>query len=209
MRSINKFQPYISAYNTTIIPNIPIVIHAEISNFNRLTRKLRQNIPQEFYTILSNTLNHCSKNIEGAIFGYQTYDEFNFVINGKLNAYNNEIQELVSIACSYLSSWFLKEEFLVIDKFDLIGDPIFSCNVFGLPNSKFVLDYLIWRQHLGIKRNKRTGSATYKIPKLENDLKKKWFLNDDIPLFKENKEIIISILKNGSDIFRPERDLKV
>jgi len=210
MKSIDKFSKYSQAYNNVIMPNIPIIIHAEISNFNKLTRKLKpQPFCQELYDILSKTLFSCSMLLEGAIFSFHTFDEFTFILNGSSNAYNNNIQELISVTSSYLSTWFIKNYFVLAETMpEFIGDAIFSTNAFAVPNYREVINYLIWRQHIGNKNDKRFGSAAYKVPKLVNELiKKKWYLNNEIPLFKENKELIYNILKSGCDIYRPERDL--
>jgi len=207
MKSIEKFSKYIQAYNTTIMPNIPIIINCNISNYQRLTRKLRPNFPQEFNDILSKTLFHCSRALEGVIFSYQNNDEFVFVLKGNSNAYNNNVQELISITATYLSTWFLKEYIIVADVIpELIGDALFSCNAFALPNYKEVLNYLIWKQHVGYKNSQKLGSASYKILKPINEtFKKKWYLNNEITLFKENKDLILNILRTGNDIFMPER----
>lgn len=59
----------------------------------------------------------------------------------------------------------------------------------------------------------RHGVATYLVPQLldnENGqiTKHDWIVDFDIPLFSENKVKLSTILTTGSDIFRPERDLK-
>lgn len=58
----------------------------------------------------------------------------------------------------------------------------------------------------------RRGVVAYAAPTLANTAngqitKKKWVLDPEAPIFVDNKERIKNILLNGSDIFRPERDL--
>jgi tRNA(His) 5'-end guanylyltransferase len=50
----------------------------------------------------------------------------------------------------------------------------------------------------------RRGAACYKIPKIIEDgnVKNKWFVNSDLPIFTENQSFLSNIFKNGSDIFR-------
>ena len=59
----------------------------------------------------------------------------------------------------------------------------------------------------------RFGALVYKIPELirtENGqrTKHRWVIDNDIPLISDSKEFIRTIITTGSDIFRPERDLK-
>jgi tRNA(His) guanylyltransferase len=50
----------------------------------------------------------------------------------------------------------------------------------------------------------RRGAACYKVPKIIEDgnVKNKWFVNSDLPIFTENQSFLSNIFKNGSDIFR-------
>ena len=51
----------------------------------------------------------------------------------------------------------------------------------------------------------RRGIAFYKIPKVINDImKSKWFINDDLPIFTKDQSFLSNIFKNGADIFRQE-----
>lgn len=49
----------------------------------------------------------------------------------------------------------------------------------------------------------RRGTACYKIPKIVNEtIKNKWFINNDLPIFTKDQSFLTNIFKHGSDIFR-------
>jgi len=51
----------------------------------------------------------------------------------------------------------------------------------------------------------RRGAACYKIPKIINDsIKNKWFINNELPIFTKDQSFLTNIFKNGADIFRQE-----
>jgi tRNA(His) 5'-end guanylyltransferase len=56
----------------------------------------------------------------------------------------------------------------------------------------------------------RFGVASYVVPQLRRidgtDARHRWLLDLDIPLFSEQRDKLRTIIKTGSDIFRPERD---
>jgi tRNA(His) guanylyltransferase len=59
----------------------------------------------------------------------------------------------------------------------------------------------------GIEFNKysipfKRGVACYRSPKAENDMKNKLIINDELPLFSQDKNWLFNILNTGSDILR-------
>lgn len=49
----------------------------------------------------------------------------------------------------------------------------------------------------------RRGVACYKIPKIVNEsVKNKWFINNELPIFTKDQSFLTNIFKHGSDIFR-------
>ena len=49
----------------------------------------------------------------------------------------------------------------------------------------------------------RRGAACYRMPKVINNvLKNKWFVNDEIPFFAKDQSFLTNIFKMGHDIFR-------
>lgn len=49
----------------------------------------------------------------------------------------------------------------------------------------------------------RRGTACYKIPKIVNEsVKNKWFINEELPIFTKDQSFLTNIFKHGSDIFR-------
>jgi len=51
----------------------------------------------------------------------------------------------------------------------------------------------------------KRGIGYYKVPKvIGNDMKTKWALNSDLPIFTRDQSFLSNILKNGMDIFREQ-----
>ncbi len=51
----------------------------------------------------------------------------------------------------------------------------------------------------------KRGIGYYKVPKVIDDkMKTKWILNDELPIFTRDQSFLSNILKNGMDIFRQE-----
>lgn len=51
----------------------------------------------------------------------------------------------------------------------------------------------------------RRGVAAYKVPKIVGgDMKNKWVLNSELPIFTKDASFLSNIVKNGADIFRQE-----
>lgn len=66
------------------------------------------------------------------------------------------------------------------------------------------------RQECGVNFNDypiafRRGVATYKVPKVVNDvMKNKWIINSDLPIFTKDQSFLGNIFRNGADIFRTD-----
>lgn len=223
-----KINFYKSSYSTTVIHNVPIIINCKLRNFSKLTKDSPQPYCKDLYDLLSNVLFESIIEIDGAIFGYQSHNEFDFILGGSSNSYHNSIQEIGSIVSSYVSSKFTLLNLNYDEsKLNFTGYPVFSSVVFPVPNIKEVLYYLIWRQNIGLTKAKKKieknpnylekidymfglGTAAYKIPKINQDkLSKRWNLNTSLPSFEEDEmdngnKLISGILETGQDIFRPE-----
>lgn len=52
----------------------------------------------------------------------------------------------------------------------------------------------------------RRGAACYKVPKIVEggNIKNKWFINQELPIFTKEQSFLSNIFKNGADIFRQE-----
>ena len=51
----------------------------------------------------------------------------------------------------------------------------------------------------------RRGAACYKAPKvIDGNLKNKWIINTDLPIFTKDQSFLNNIFKNGTDIFRKD-----
>ena len=54
----------------------------------------------------------------------------------------------------------------------------------------------------------RLGIAAFKAPKVtEGKSKHRWVISTRVPLFSEDRPFVQSIITNGADIFRAERDV--
>jgi tRNA(His) guanylyltransferase len=53
----------------------------------------------------------------------------------------------------------------------------------------------------------RRGAAAYKVPKIiDGEMKNKWHLNTELPIFTQNQAFLSNLFKMGSDIFRVDEN---
>jgi tRNA(His) 5'-end guanylyltransferase len=49
----------------------------------------------------------------------------------------------------------------------------------------------------------RRGAACYRVPKvIDQIVKNKWYINEELPIFTKDQTFLSNIFKNGADIFR-------
>jgi len=159
MHLTDRMKTYEDGHDFKIMAKVPIIIKSEISNFNKITRKLNKPYCKELWRILQDTLKNTIMDIDGAVFGTTHNGEFIFVL--KSDADNdsqfcsNKVQRLSSRISSLITSNFMKFYLASDSPPDIIGETVFETNSFGIPNLVETMNYLLWRQqsyfHYSIK----------------------------------------------------------
>lgn len=132
-----------------LLNRVPIIICINGKGFAKLTQLLHKPYCSQFAEcILSTSLRLCSE-IEGAVFCYQHNDEMVIIsCNDQNNEttpwFNNKIQKICSIASSIATLHF-NACVNAID-LNLTGDPIFTAQVFAVPNITEAINTLIFKQ---------------------------------------------------------------
>ena len=148
-----RLKKYEDAYNYIILSKLPIIVRAEIRNFSRLTKKIKDPYSIELSRIIRETMFSSVKDIEGAIFSYNHGSEINFIlrivdVKSSQDFYGNKIQKIGSVVGSICSNNFMKNFLASDDPPDLIGEAIFEVVTFPLPSISEVMNYLLLRQRL-------------------------------------------------------------
>jgi tRNA(His) 5'-end guanylyltransferase len=160
MTSLRERQEeYESKYDSLIIKRLPIVIRAELRNLKRLTQNLSKPYCSEFSDIMANSMLYTIVEIQDAVFGFQHGGEITFVLRNDKSLehepwYQNNIQKIVSTVSGLLTAGFYRYvDIIDVDEdINLVGDAIFHAKAFGLPYIAEVVNNLIWRQQLGIRK---------------------------------------------------------
>lgn len=143
----------------------------------------------------TNYANSIDLNImSGGIFLSQVYTLPSLTECVNLLIYKQQIANQISL---YYSLYY---EYLKTFHKDMIERALFGWSdeqKIEVLQDKFGIDYFSYPSVF------RNGFACYRSPKVINDVvKNKWAINNDLPSFIEDNQFILNILKNGVDIVR-------
>jgi len=250
----DRISSYEDAYNYSIIQKLPIVVKLNGRSFSKLTSLLNKPFDIQFLNVMQDVCIKVAMDAEGCVFAYSFNDEIILILKNDQSIrtmpwYDNNIQKIASVTSSLASIQF----FSSAQKYNLniLGAPVFTSQVFAVPNITEAVNVLIAKQQQSIQscisfacfyetikeyddislaRSTLTqktidekiellqdlnvdynslnpefkkGFACYKVPKVfDNEIKKKWIINNDIPTFSNNHEFITNILSIGNDLVR-------
>jgi len=145
----DRIQSYQEISDYKLLNRLPLVITLNGKAFNKVTELLDKPYCANFAEcMLSTTLKLCYE-IEGAIFGYQFNDQIVIVARNDQNIdtlawFDNRIQKIVSAVSSIATRHFNK----CIDslQLNLMGESIFTCQVFVVPNISEAINTIIYNQ---------------------------------------------------------------
>ena len=253
----DRIESYQDSSDYKLLSRVPLIITINGRAFSKLTSFLDKPYCTKFAEcMLSTTLRLCS-DVDGVLFAYQHNDEIVIVTRNDQNPdtspwYDNKIQKICSVTSSIATVHF--HECAETISLNLTGDPIFTSQVFVVPNIAEAINTIIYRQqhnfHTSIQfacsyellkngRDKnaikemlgglsvdekidllnqecnidfnqfpqafRRGVACYKVPKVvDGNVRNKWMLNTELPIFTKDQSFLSNIFKNGADIFRKE-----
>lgn len=154
MQSLSDRQKeYEDAYNLKLIRRIPVIIRLSGRKFSKLTREVVQPFCASTATIMAHTTMELCKQIDGAVFGYQFFDEINIIVKNNQNEntdpwFGNKYQEISSAAASIATFEFNNYFWNMESPPPLTGGALFKSITFATPDVNEAINNLVWRQQI-------------------------------------------------------------
>lgn len=148
-----RIEQYQTATDYKIIGRIPLIIVLNGKSFHKTTSLLYKPFSDDFIKIMSEVLLKLMIEVENSLFGFCYNDEIIIISYQNSNKnqdnnlwYNNNIQKIVS-NCAAIATLELQKS---IAKYNiqLLGDALFLAQIFGLPDLKETMNFLIHKQQL-------------------------------------------------------------
>lgn len=149
MKLSNRIESYQEASNYKIINKIPVIISVNGRAFAKTTSLLDKPFCTKFSECMMSTLLRLCSEIEGAVFGYCFNDEMIIISRNDqspetLPWFDNKIQKISSVASSIATLHF--QSCVNAINLDLTNDPIFTTQIFGVPNIAEAINTIIYKQ---------------------------------------------------------------
>lgn len=137
----------VSEYHLT--PRLPIMICINGRAFSKLTSLLDKPYDEKFVECILSTAHRLCSEIEGAVFAYYHNDEIVILARNDqtpdtLPWFDNKLQKICSITASIATEHFNSCSDAI--DLNLMGDPLFSSQVFVVPNEKEAINTMIYKQ---------------------------------------------------------------
>jgi tRNA(His) 5'-end guanylyltransferase len=145
----DRIDSYREASDYKILNRLPIIICVNGRAFSKLTSLIDKPYCTKFAEgMLSATLKLCME-IEGALFAYQHNDEIIIVARNDQSLetaawYDNKIQKICSVVSSIATTHF--KNYIGSSDLNLIGDPVFSAQVFAVPTISEAINTIVYKQ---------------------------------------------------------------
>jgi len=145
----DRINSYQEASDYKLLARLPTIITINGRNFSKHTELLDKPYCQKFAeSMMATTLKLCME-IEGALFAYQHGDEIVILSRNDQNHdttpwYDNKIQKICSVSASIATLHF--NEYVGSKKLDIVGKPIFSSQVFAVPNIVEAINTMVHKQ---------------------------------------------------------------
>ncbi len=145
----DRVDSYREASDYKLINRLPIIIAVNGRSFSKLTSLLDKPYCTKFAECIFSTMLRLCTEVEGALFAYQHNDEIAVVIRNDQNLdtspwYDNRVQKISSVTAAIASVHF-NNCATAID-LNLMGEPIFTSQVFAVPNMIEVINTLVYKQ---------------------------------------------------------------
>lgn len=146
----SRMQSYENSTDNSIIARIPIAFILNGRSFSKLTTTLNKPFDIKFAECMLTTMRKLCEVIDGVFFTYQYHDKILLLARNDQNTetqpwYDNNIQKMVSCVASEATLSFYKK--IISDNIQIVGDPIFLCSVFPLPNMQEAFNLVIQKQN--------------------------------------------------------------
>ncbi len=128
---------------------LPIIINLNGRSFSKITQLIEKPYDQKFSECLLSTMHRLCTEIEGVIFAYTHNDQILLVCRNDQNEdttlwFDGKIQKICSVAASIATLHF--NECASTVKLNLSTDPIFTAQIFSVPNITETINTIIYEQ---------------------------------------------------------------
>lgn len=145
----DRIESYQNSSDYKLLPRVPLVIGINGRAFSKLTSFLdKPYCPKFAECMLSTTLRLCS-DVDGVLFAYQHNDEITLIVRNDQSPdtvpwYDNRIQKICSVTASITTVHF--NDCAGAINLNLTGDPVFTSQVFMVPNISEAINSIIYKQ---------------------------------------------------------------
>ena len=145
----DRVESYIDASDYKLISRLPIIININGRGFSKITSLIDKPHCSKFMEAMLSTMLKLCSDLEGVLFAFQSNDEITLILRNDQNNntepfLNNKLQKICSIASSIATLHF--NNYTKSIDLNLIGEPLFTSQVFVVPNIAEAMNVLIFKQ---------------------------------------------------------------
>lgn len=145
----DRIESYKQAANYKLLGRLPLVIVVNGRSFSKLTSLMDKPFSTQIAECMCATLLRLTQEVDGAVFGYSFNDEIVLITRNDQNLdtnpwYDNDIQKIASVVSS-ISTLHFNNHANALD-LNLIGEPVFTTNVFAVPNVMEAINVMVSKQ---------------------------------------------------------------
>lgn len=145
-----RISEYESAYDSSIIGRIPIIVYSNAKNFSKISKAVPKPFCNSVSEVFKNTMFETIKQIDTAILGYTKSDDIIFVLWAQNKDHDPWCANKVQKICSSISSmvtWSFQNFLYIQSPPNINQQIIFDTKAFAVPNVTEVINTLILQQH--------------------------------------------------------------
>lgn len=136
----------------SITRKLPVIARLEINSYKKASINLPKPYCIRMMSLLSHTMLESCRDIDDAVFGYYFHKEINLILTNDATLerepwLGNNIQKMVSVITSTITSHFYSLMKVMKDPPDIILPITFRCVIFPLPSHIEAVNYLLLTQN--------------------------------------------------------------
>jgi tRNA(His) guanylyltransferase len=145
---------YEAATDTRLPPNTPAVLRLDGHGFSKFTAHFNRPFDQRIHDAMVNTCADLLRHFPNATMAYTQSDEITLVFPSSVDAFNDRIQKIATLAASFTSVTFNAHLSAAVEKCPepllkkaetVMGTAYFDARLFGVPTVEDALNCVLWR----------------------------------------------------------------
>lgn len=145
----DRIDSYRESSDYKLLNRVPIIISVNGRAFSKTTSLLDKPYCSKFAECMFSTTLKLCNDIEGALFAYHHNDEISIVVRNDQNIdttpwFDNKLQKICSVTSAIASVHF--NDCATSIGLNVLGDPIFTSQVFVVPNIAEAINTMIFKQ---------------------------------------------------------------